>query len=167
MSAQEQVEKLAMETDMSMANVSQHLKILRTARLVKIRRQGNYIFYRLADKNVFSTWQAIRILAEARLTEIERIVETFLTDRNNFKSVSIQELKENNQIVFRYTDADGRMSAEANVNGSMESIAGIRNRAGNVLGMMPHPERASESILGSEDGRTIFQSIINWRAQND
>ena len=89
-------------------------------------------------------------------------------DGNYYDSAeNIDELKRNNQIVFRYTDADGRTSEEANVNGSLESIAGIRSRAGNVLGLMPHPERASEAILGSEDGRTIFQSIINWQAQND
>ncbi|MCJ7581442.1 MAG: phosphoribosylformylglycinamidine synthase subunit PurQ, partial [Candidatus Aminicenantes bacterium] len=48
--------------------------------------------------------------------------------------------------------------------GSKESVAGIINKAGNVMGMMPHPERASETILGSEDGKIIFQSIINWLA---
>jgi phosphoribosylformylglycinamidine synthase I len=80
---------------------------------------------------------------------------------------NIETLKKNNQIVFRYTEADGRITENANVNGSTESIAGIRNREGNVLGMMPHPERASEAILGSEDGRTVFESIINWRIKND
>lgn len=80
---------------------------------------------------------------------------------------NISELKKNGQIVFRYSEEEGRVSKEANVNGSVESIAAIRNRAGNVLGMMPHPERASEAILGSEDGRIIFQSIIHWRAQHD
>lgn len=74
---------------------------------------------------------------------------------------TIQELKKNKQIIFRYSDASGHLTKEANVNGSMESIAGLTNKERNVLGMMPHPERASEAILGSKDGRIIFKSIIN------
>jgi len=70
-------------------------------------------------------------------------------------------LKQNRQIVFRYCEPDGRLTERANVNGSLDSIAGLMNAAGNVLGMMPHPERASEAILGSEDGRVIFESIIH------
>ena len=73
----------------------------------------------------------------------------------------IQELKTNDQIVFRYTDAEGNLSEKANVNGSLESIAGLVNKAGNIMGMMPHPERASEMLLGSEDGKIIFESIIH------
>ncbi len=97
------VEKLAKETDMSMANVSQHLKILRSARLVEIRRQGTYIFYRLADEHVFKAWQAIRTLGQARLAEIERIVHSFLTERENFKPIHIKELNEklqNNNVIL-------------------------------------------------------------------
>jgi phosphoribosylformylglycinamidine synthase I len=73
---------------------------------------------------------------------------------------TIQEIKNNSQIVFRYSDAEGQINEEANVNGSAENIAGLINKAGNVLGMMPHPERASEVLLGSEDGRVVFESII-------
>lgn len=73
---------------------------------------------------------------------------------------TIQEIKTNSQIVFRYSDAEGQINEEANVNGSAESIAGLINKAGNVLGMMPHPERASEVLLSSKDGRVIFESII-------
>lgn len=69
---------------------------------------------------------------------------------------TLAELKENNQIIFTY--------AGENPNGSLENIAGITNKQGNVLGMMPHPERAVEALLGSEDGLKIFQSIVkNWR----
>ena len=77
---------------------------------------------------------------------------------------AIETLKKNNQIVFRYSEYNGLISEKGNVNGSKESVAGIINEAGNVMGMMPHPERASEAILGSEDGKIIFQSIINWLA---
>jgi phosphoribosylformylglycinamidine synthase len=74
---------------------------------------------------------------------------------------TIQSLKRNNQILFRYADPSGRINAEANPNGSLENIAGIRNEAGNVLGMMPHPERACEAILGSTDGVGIFHSLCS------
>ncbi|MGB4705059.1 MAG: phosphoribosylformylglycinamidine synthase subunit PurQ [Candidatus Saccharicenans sp.] len=74
----------------------------------------------------------------------------------------LEELERNNQILFRYCDEKGNLTEEANVNGSLHHIAGIVNREGNVMGMMPHPERASEKILGSEDGKIIFQSIINY-----
>jgi phosphoribosylformylglycinamidine synthase I len=73
---------------------------------------------------------------------------------------TIKEIKKNKQIIFRYSDAEGQINEAANVNGSAESIAGLINKEGNVLGMMPHPERASEVLLGSEDGRIIFESII-------
>ncbi len=66
----------------------------------------------------------------------------------------------NAQAVFRYCDADGRVTSEANPNGSVDHIAGLTNRAGNVLGLMPHPERAAEDALGSSDGRAIFESMI-------
>jgi len=75
-------------------------------------------------------------------------------------SKTIKTLKVNNQIVLRYSDKNGFLSQESNVNGSMDSIAGLINKKGNVMGMMPHPERASESLLGSEDGRVIFESMI-------
>lgn len=65
---------------------------------------------------------------------------------------TLRELKENHQIVFTYE--------EENINGSVERIAGITNQDGNVLGMMPHPERAMEQLLGSEDGKRFFQSMI-------
>lgn len=74
----------------------------------------------------------------------------------------LAELERNGQVVFRYCDERGKLSEEANVNGSINSIAGLINRQGNVLGMMPHPERASEKILGSQDGKIIFQSMINY-----
>jgi len=70
-------------------------------------------------------------------------------------------LKANNQVVFRYCSPEGDVSEEYNPNGSLENIAGICNEAGNVLGMMPHPERCCEALLGSEDGRRIFQSIVS------
>jgi phosphoribosylformylglycinamidine synthase I len=74
---------------------------------------------------------------------------------------TIRELESQHQIVFRYTDRSGRVSEESNPNGSINQVAGICNRARNVVGLMPHPERACEVSLGSADGRLIFESIVN------
>jgi phosphoribosylformylglycinamidine synthase I len=85
------------------------------------------------------------------------------TDGNYFISEEgLARLKQNQQIVFRYCDQHGKLTQEANPNGSLYNIAGICNEKRNVLGMMPHPERASEKVLGSEDGKYIFQSIVNF-----
>ena len=65
------------------------------------------------------------------------------------------------QVVFRYCDENGKTSDAANPNGSADAIAGMVNAAGNVMGMMPHPERASEALLGSVDGRLVFESMLN------
>ena len=74
----------------------------------------------------------------------------------------LTNLEENQQILFRYSNESGDINAAANPNGSVNNIAGIMNRNGNVLGLMPHPERASEPMLCSKDGRQIFQSMVNW-----
>lgn len=72
----------------------------------------------------------------------------------------LDELEANGQVVFRYTDAAGLETPEGNPNGSARNIAGIVNARRNVLGMMPHPERCAESVLGSADGRLVFESIL-------
>ncbi|MFC1708775.1 phosphoribosylformylglycinamidine synthase subunit PurQ [Candidatus Omnitrophota bacterium] len=74
----------------------------------------------------------------------------------------LNDLKKNDQIVFRYCDIDGKVDKDCNPNGALENIAGIVNKDGNVLGMMPHPERSFEEELGSKDGVLIFRSIIKW-----
>ena len=74
---------------------------------------------------------------------------------------TLAELKAHDQIVFRYVTEDGIPAPEANPNGSVENIAGICNKERNVLGMMPHPERCSEELLGSVDGYHIFASILS------
>ena len=73
---------------------------------------------------------------------------------------TFSQLVANNQVVFRYSSPTGQVGEEYNPNGALDNIAGICNPEGNVLGMMPHPERCCEAILGSEDGKKIFQSII-------
>lgn len=73
---------------------------------------------------------------------------------------TLRSLQDNDQIVFQYADSRGEISPEANPNGSVFNIAGICNQNRNVLGMMPHPERAVEMLLGTEDGRKIFKSLV-------
>ncbi len=83
-------------------------------------------------------------------------------DGNYYASPGLlRELEENEQIVFRYSGRDGTVKPEANPNGSIGNIAGVCNRKGNVVGLMPHPERAGEGILGSEDGLVLFNSVIS------
>ena len=73
---------------------------------------------------------------------------------------TLRELNERRQVILRYATADGRIAPDANPNGSIENIAGICNREGNVFGLMPHPDRACEARLGSADGAKIFQSMM-------
>jgi phosphoribosylformylglycinamidine synthase subunit PurQ / glutaminase len=73
---------------------------------------------------------------------------------------TLEELRRERRIVFRYCDEDGRVSAAANPNGAEDNIAGIANREGNVVGLMPHPDRCSEGVLGNEVGRKMFESVV-------
>jgi phosphoribosylformylglycinamidine synthase len=74
--------------------------------------------------------------------------------------VTLAAMQANAQIVLRYCTPQGKVTPEANPNGSLDNIAGIINPEGNVLGMMPHPERCAEEMLGNEDGRLIFLSML-------
>jgi phosphoribosylformylglycinamidine synthase len=73
---------------------------------------------------------------------------------------TIKKLEDNDQILFRYCNENGEVTGDANPNGSVNNIAGITNDTKNVFGMMPHPERAANSILSNEDGIAIFQSLL-------
>jgi phosphoribosylformylglycinamidine synthase subunit PurQ / glutaminase len=73
----------------------------------------------------------------------------------------LQEIENNQQVIYRYCDANGEVNAGANPNGTTNNIAGIKNENGNVFGMMPHPERACSNILGNEDGRQVFKDLLN------
>ncbi len=77
----------------------------------------------------------------------------------------IESMEKNRQVVFRYCDADGGVGEESNPNGSMSGIAGICNAEGNVLGMMPHPERCAMEMLGSEDGVHVFSTLVRTYAK--
>ena len=76
------------------------------------------------------------------------------------KDQVLDELEANNQVIYKYCDADGNITPESNHNGAIRNIAGIRNKEGNVFGMMPHPERACSSALGNTDGRIVLQSLL-------
>jgi rhodanese-related sulfurtransferase len=86
------VEDLAREAAMSVANTSRHLQELKAARLVEVRRQGHYGYYRLADEGVYEVWRAIRVMGEERLAEIDRLLGTYLTDRGSLEAVCAEEL---------------------------------------------------------------------------
>lgn len=73
---------------------------------------------------------------------------------------TLKSLKENGQILFRYCDAQGQVTPESNPNGTVDNIAGICNKEGNVIGMMPHPERACSEALDNIDGRFILQALV-------
>lgn len=72
----------------------------------------------------------------------------------------LKQLNENEQVIFRYCDKDGKFNSDSNPNGSLENIAGVSNAGKNVFGMMPHPERAADKLLSNTDGRMIFDSIL-------
>src|SRR5918999_2673593 len=92
--AERTVEQVAKETAMPVANASQHLQVLKAARMVEVRREGLYAHYRLADEEVFRTWQAVRALAESRLTEVDGVVESYLEDRDALEAVDASDLME-------------------------------------------------------------------------
>src|SRR5690606_30724761 len=75
---------------------------------------------------------------------------------------TLKRINDNDQVLFRYCDAAGNINAAANPNGSLENIAGVCNAERNVFGLMPHPERAADSLLANEDGLAIFESILSY-----
>jgi len=126
------VEEIAMETSMSVASASQHLQALKAARMVEVRREGLYMHYRLADEDVFRTWQAVRDLAESRLAEVDRMVEAYLEDREALEAVDAIELME-------------RLSDEGVV--VLDVRPEEEYRAGHILGAISVPVDALESAV--------------------
>ena len=88
------VEQIAEQTNLTIANASQHLQVLKVAQLVDINRQGNFIFYRLSNSNVFKAWKALRELGVERISAIEKVVKEFRKSKLDFESVTIDELIE-------------------------------------------------------------------------
>lgn len=113
-------------------------------------------------KNVFLKTATTKSMVTAALQEGEVLKVPIAHAEGNFHASAsvIEELEQNDQVLFRYCDENGEVNEAANPNGSVNNIAGITNSSRNVFGMMPHPERASESILGNEDGRKLFDGIL-------
>ncbi|AFZ69714.1 ArsR/SmtB family transcription factor [Deinococcus peraridilitoris] len=88
------VEELAREAGLSVANASQHLQVLRQARLVDVRREGTFAHYRLAGREAFQVWQSLRNFGDARVAEIRQVVRTYLSQRDTLEAVTIDELRE-------------------------------------------------------------------------
>ena len=99
-------------------------------------------------------------LSEYQPGQVLRIPIAHGEGRYAADDATLDQLEQNGQVVFRYCDANGNASEASNPNGAMRDIAGITNVAGNVLGMMPHPERAVEALLGSTDGLPLFESLL-------
>lgn len=100
------------------------------------------------------------ITSKVRLDQVLKIPIAHAEGRFYADESTLQELIAQDQVLFRYCDADGTVSTAANPNGALDNIAGICNKGRNVFGMMPHPERASEDLLGNTDGRLLFESLL-------
>jgi rhodanese-related sulfurtransferase len=107
------VEEIAAQTNLTVANGSQHLQVLKTAQLVEVNRQGNFIFYRLSNENVFKAWKALRALGIERISAIEKVVKEFRKAKFDFETVTIEELIEKLES-GKVTILDVRPEAEYN-----------------------------------------------------
>lgn len=130
------VEQLASETDLTIANASQHLQVLRQAELVVSRREGTRVLYALAGPEVFALWQALRAAGEARLAEIERVIATYLADRAQMEEVGPEELQlrlENGEVTL----IDVRPAIESNQGRIASALAIPVDELANRVGELP------------------------------
>lgn len=100
--------------------------------------------------------------AACRVGEVMRIPVAHMDGNFTADKKQLQRLNEEGRVLFRYCSEDGDLQEDFNPNGSVDSVAGLISEMDNVCGMMPHPERCSEEILGNSDGMKIFQSIVSW-----
>ena len=100
------------------------------------------------------------LTAHCRAGQVLKVPVAHAAGRYFADGKTLEKLKKKGQILFRYCDERGEVSAEANPNGSVENIAGICNEEGNVWGMMPHPERCAEEVLGNTDGRILLEGLM-------
>jgi len=117
---------------------------------------------RFICKNIYlkTTTPNSHITRSINMTKALKIPIAHAEGRYYADAATLQSLKENDQILFQYCNETGAITPAANPNGSVQNIAGICNATRNVFGMMPHPERASEIVLGNTDGRALFESLI-------
>jgi phosphoribosylformylglycinamidine synthase I len=113
-------------------------------------------------KNVYIKSQTTNSLITSKIPENRLLKIPIAHGEGKYFSdaQTLKKLNQNNQILFRYCDVNGNITDEANPNGALENIAGICNESRNVFGMMPHPERASDKELFNEDGKFLFESIL-------
>ena len=114
-------------------------------------------------KNVYIKAQTNNSLITSKI-ELDKALKIPLAHgEGNFYAHAddMKKLNDNDQVLFRYCDESGNITSEANPNGSLENIAGVCNANRNVFGMMPHPERAADSLLGNQDGLVLFESILS------
>ena len=113
-------------------------------------------------KNVYLKAQTQNSLVTSAITPNQVLNISIAHGEGNFYAHAdeLKKLNDNDQVLFRYCDAAGNITEEANPNGSIENIAGVCNAGRNVFGMMPHPERAADAILGNQDGLPLFESIL-------
>ena len=120
---------------------------------------------KFACKDVYLKTENRETIFSAEISEATKALKIPIAhgEGNYFADIELlKELEANRQILFRYSDEDGHVNDENNPNGSQLNIAGIVNKNGNVMGMMPHPERACDPTLGRTDGQQIFRSIANY-----
>ncbi len=114
-------------------------------------------------KNVFLSVQTSNSLytSKTKKGDVLQIPIAHGEGRYYCDEATLQQLYANEQVLFKYCDANGNITPEANPNGSLDNIAGITNAGKNVFGMMPHPERASEPAMGNTDGKVLFESLLS------
>jgi phosphoribosylformylglycinamidine synthase len=136
-------------------------QILCEARLLPgVLITNNHLQYRCQWTYLRVENTSLPFSSECRKGQVLKIPISHYEGRYFADEETLRRLEENSQVVFRYSTPSGGITEDANPNGSLANIAGIVNERGNVLGMMPHPERCCEAILGGEDGRLIFESIL-------
>ena len=122
--------------------------------------QNDHLQYRCQWTKIKVENASSPFTSKCRKGQILKIPVSHYEGRYFADDATLSELEDNNRIAFRYATDKGEITAESNPNGSLHNIAGILSAGGNVLGMMPHPERSCESILGSDQGNIIWESII-------
>ena len=125
-----------------------------------VLRQNDHLQYRCQWTYLKTENNTTPFTTKCRKGQVLKIPISHYEGRYYADDSVIKELEDTDRVAFRYGTPSGEITKEANPNGALNNIAGIVNKRGNVLGMMPHPERSCEDILGSSDGNIIWESII-------
>lgn len=114
-------------------------------------------------RNIYLKPQTTQSLLTAQLNQNEAYKIPIAHGEGNYFADAdvLKAINDNDQVMFRYCDEAGNITADANPNGSLENIAGVTNISRNVFGLMPHPERAADTLVGNQDGLAIFESVLS------